>query len=384
MPSIFLSHNQKDKHFVRRLANDLKSEGVKVWLDEAEIKVGDSLIKKISSGIYEMDYLGAILSPDSVMSAWVQEELEQALHIQISEAYVKVLPILLRDCAMPGFLLDKVYVDFRDEDKYQESLKKLLDGIRSKYVSLQHSALAKDSAQERIGDVLAKQGYDELLRLVQKGEYKGELEKFIINQAVQPNLRIMALKAFIENGQKDNNLFRKLLEDFDQDVRKAMVISYRENGFEVDEETLRKVIANAPASSGLLEHTIELASDIVKSRKISSDILLASNVINDPYWVIPLTAISGIIGADEPDSVERLLHFSKEQYHVARKRIREYFEYLHDNGKLTDDNRKKAIRLLQTFCSDGRSSEGAQRKMNDVIRKLSRKKDWFSWFIRKR
>ena len=29
--SIFLSHNSKDKSFVRRLANDLKSNGVKTW-----------------------------------------------------------------------------------------------------------------------------------------------------------------------------------------------------------------------------------------------------------------------------------------------------------------------------------------------------------------
>jgi len=119
MSSIFLSHNHKDKPFVRRLANDLTAKGVKVWIDEAEIKIGDSLIRKISSGIYEMDFLGAVLSPDSVQSRWVQEELEQALHIQISEAYVKVLPILLRDCRMPGFLLDKVYVDFRNENNYQ-------------------------------------------------------------------------------------------------------------------------------------------------------------------------------------------------------------------------------------------------------------------------
>lgn len=46
MSSIFLSHNSKDKEFVRRLANRLESYGVKVWVDEAEIKVGESLIKK--------------------------------------------------------------------------------------------------------------------------------------------------------------------------------------------------------------------------------------------------------------------------------------------------------------------------------------------------
>ena len=44
--SIFLSHNYRDKPFVRTLAQDLSAMGVRVWLDEAELKVGDSLITR--------------------------------------------------------------------------------------------------------------------------------------------------------------------------------------------------------------------------------------------------------------------------------------------------------------------------------------------------
>ena len=119
MPSIFLSHNHKDKPFVRKLAADLVEKGIQVWIDEAEIKIGDSLIQRISTGIYQMDYLGVVLSPNSVNSRWVQEELEQALHVQISEGYVKVLPLLLVDCQIPGFLRDKAYADFRNESLYE-------------------------------------------------------------------------------------------------------------------------------------------------------------------------------------------------------------------------------------------------------------------------
>lgn len=43
MSSIFLSHNHNDKPFVRRLAHDLQAVGVRVWLDESEIMVGDYL-----------------------------------------------------------------------------------------------------------------------------------------------------------------------------------------------------------------------------------------------------------------------------------------------------------------------------------------------------
>src|SRR5688500_15790467 len=103
--SIFLSHSHKDKRFARRLAGDLVRWGVRVWIDEAEILVGDSLIAKIRDGLDQMEYVGAILSPDAVASRWVQEELDVAMNQQIGGRRVKVLPLVCRRCELPGFLL---------------------------------------------------------------------------------------------------------------------------------------------------------------------------------------------------------------------------------------------------------------------------------------
>jgi TIR domain len=111
-PGIFLSHNYRDKPFVRTLAQDLTAMGVKVWVDEAELRVGDSLITRISLAIDEMRYLGVVLSPHSVDSRWVREELNQALTNQLALRATSVLPILLADCQIPGFLRDRLYADF--------------------------------------------------------------------------------------------------------------------------------------------------------------------------------------------------------------------------------------------------------------------------------
>ena len=48
---IFISYASEDKDFVDRLATDLKHQGIDIWIDKWEIKVGDSLISKISSGL---------------------------------------------------------------------------------------------------------------------------------------------------------------------------------------------------------------------------------------------------------------------------------------------------------------------------------------------
>ena len=127
--SIFLSHNWNDKPFVRRLADDLRLAGATVWLDEAEIKLGDSLLAKIAQGIDEATYLGVVLSPDSVQSNWVQRELEIALNEEIEGKKVKALPLLYRDCKMPSFLSGKLYADFREEANYSQALSLILDRL---------------------------------------------------------------------------------------------------------------------------------------------------------------------------------------------------------------------------------------------------------------
>ena len=127
--SIFLSHTAQDKAFVRKLARDLDNHGVKYWLDEAEIKIGESLIEKIRQGIDEVDYVAVILSPCSVASPWVQREVDVAINQEIQGKGVKVLPIMYESCELPGFLLGKLYVDFTEESKYAEAFKRLVESI---------------------------------------------------------------------------------------------------------------------------------------------------------------------------------------------------------------------------------------------------------------
>jgi hypothetical protein len=79
LKSIFLSHSSKDKFSVRTLAEYLRSYGVKVLLDEAEITIGDSLPDKIGEAIEGTDYVAVVLSHNSINSEWVQRELQIAL-----------------------------------------------------------------------------------------------------------------------------------------------------------------------------------------------------------------------------------------------------------------------------------------------------------------
>jgi hypothetical protein len=127
--SVFLSHNHGDKDFVRRLARDLESHGVRYWLDEAEMKIGDSLIQKIRKGIDSVDFFAIVLSPNSVEAPWVVNELDVAMNHQINGKPIKVLPILLKECELPGFLVGKLYGDFQNEAQHEGSFRKLINSI---------------------------------------------------------------------------------------------------------------------------------------------------------------------------------------------------------------------------------------------------------------
>ena len=126
--SVFLSHNHKDKDFVRRLASDIESHGIRVWLDEAEMKIGDSLIQKIREGIDNVDYFAVILSNNSVKAPWVENELDVAMNYQIA-GKIKILPIILEEIELPSFLIGKLYSNFSKIESYNIELKRLITRV---------------------------------------------------------------------------------------------------------------------------------------------------------------------------------------------------------------------------------------------------------------
>ena len=128
-PKIFLSHTFADKPFVHRLARDLENQGIGYWLDDAEIKVGESLIQKIRDGIDGVEYVAVILSPESVVSAWVQREVVVAMNLEITGRKLTVLPVMYKQCDLPGFLLGKLYADFTDEKKYEDALERVVRSV---------------------------------------------------------------------------------------------------------------------------------------------------------------------------------------------------------------------------------------------------------------
>lgn len=129
MPAVFLSHSSRDKAFTRKLAERLVQAGVKVWLDEAELNIGDSLLMRISAAIEDTDFVAVVLSHSSVQSSWVQSELQMAMTRELADSRVRVLPIVIEPCEIPIFLRDKLYADFSKPDDFDAPFARLLRAL---------------------------------------------------------------------------------------------------------------------------------------------------------------------------------------------------------------------------------------------------------------
>ncbi len=125
---IFLSHSNKDKDNVRKLAQDLKNAGAKVWFDEWDIKLGKSIIKSVENGLFNSKFVGIWITKNAINSGWVEKEWQSKLKDEIEKGDVTVLPLLAEKCQLPLFLQDKLYADFTEN--YDTAFSKLLRTIQ--------------------------------------------------------------------------------------------------------------------------------------------------------------------------------------------------------------------------------------------------------------
>jgi hypothetical protein len=73
---VFISHASEDKASVARpLALALQQAGLRVWFDETQLRVGDSLRTKIDEGLAQSRFGIVVLSPSFFAKDWPQREL---------------------------------------------------------------------------------------------------------------------------------------------------------------------------------------------------------------------------------------------------------------------------------------------------------------------
>ncbi len=126
---VFLSHSSKDKAVVRELAERLKEAGLRIWFDEWEIELGDSIPVRINEGLHRSRTLVLCMSANAFGAEWATLETQSLLFQDPLNRRRRFVPLRLDDTPAPVTLGHFAYADWRGE-KREAAYQQLLEACR--------------------------------------------------------------------------------------------------------------------------------------------------------------------------------------------------------------------------------------------------------------
>lgn len=144
---IFISYSRADKEFALKLTQALKAASFHVWLDQFDIPTGARWDNELEKALSECGVFLVILTPDSIASENVKDEIGYAIDSQ-----KRILPVLLENCVVPLRLRRFQYVDFTamSYDQGVESAKHLLMGMIDKTIQAMPKEAVLAATQARV------------------------------------------------------------------------------------------------------------------------------------------------------------------------------------------------------------------------------------------
>jgi uncharacterized protein YjbI with pentapeptide repeats len=93
--SCFISYSTKDEDFAKQIHSKMRDEGLRVWFAPEDMQGGKKLHEQVDEAIRVFDKLLLILSPNSINSKWVRDEIRRARKSETLEGKRKLFPIRL-------------------------------------------------------------------------------------------------------------------------------------------------------------------------------------------------------------------------------------------------------------------------------------------------
>src|SRR5918997_6753502 len=132
---VFLSHNYRDKPVVEGIAEQLRREGVRPFLDVWDLTPGGRWQRELFDGLSRSRTCALFVGPHAY-GQWQLEELEIALVQANKRADFRIFPVLLPGVEdpfdprrRPPFLSTRTWVDLRGGSGGRQALQRLLNAI---------------------------------------------------------------------------------------------------------------------------------------------------------------------------------------------------------------------------------------------------------------
>lgn len=92
---IFISHATADDVFVKQLREKLGLHHLNVWVDSRNLRGGDKLWPEVAEAIRTARHVLVVISPQTINSDWVFDEIELAEQVEKERADYRVIPLML-------------------------------------------------------------------------------------------------------------------------------------------------------------------------------------------------------------------------------------------------------------------------------------------------
>lgn len=130
---VFISHKSDCKPWVRILAENLKSYGFDVFLDEWELVPGKSLVDGLYNGLRQSRKGILVVTPEAIESGWVREEFNQMMVQKQENNGFSIIPVVLgQEVPDFPFLKNILWVDFREPGQYRKAFYRLVCAMEEK------------------------------------------------------------------------------------------------------------------------------------------------------------------------------------------------------------------------------------------------------------
>ena len=118
----FLSYSRSDQEVALRFATDLRNAGIAMWVDQLDIRPSEHWDRAIERAVRDCHGLVVMISPRSVASDNVADEISFAI-----EHGKSVLPVMIEQCSLPLRITRMQVVDATGN--YERAVKQCLDAL---------------------------------------------------------------------------------------------------------------------------------------------------------------------------------------------------------------------------------------------------------------
>jgi hypothetical protein len=166
---IFLSHSSCDKDFARKIYDELKQRGLRIWFDEFELQPGKGWLKSLREAIEGARFCIVLIGRDSVSSdPLISQEWASIQYHSWKNPDLPVCSVRLENAKTPPFLQSwKSFSCSREESDIDDLADKLA-------IVVLRSAENKDAGMSESKDLISRRG--EFVRRF--AEIKKALEHF--------------------------------------------------------------------------------------------------------------------------------------------------------------------------------------------------------------